>query len=137
MAKLKTRYVCQACGHAFEEFQSMSAKPLRKCPSCKKAKLKRLIGTGAGIIFKGGGFWQTDYRSENYKAGAKADAEASKPAEAKGDGAKADAGTKKDAAPVKSEGAKSEASKSEPAPKKAEAPGKPESKPTRSAKKGK
>ena len=48
-------YVCQACGHRFEEFQSMSADPLKKCPKCKKNKLERLIGTGAGVIFKGSG----------------------------------------------------------------------------------
>ncbi len=63
-------YVCESCGHAFEEFQSITAKPLRKCPECKKSALRRLIGTGAGIIFKGSGFYQTDYRSESYKKGA-------------------------------------------------------------------
>ena len=66
-------YVCDACGHSFEEFQSMTAKPLKKCPECGKAKLRRLIGTGAGIIFKGGGFYETDYRSESYQKDAKAD----------------------------------------------------------------
>ena len=66
-------YVCDACGHNFEEFQSMTAKPLKKCPECGKAKLRRLIGTGAGIIFKGGGFYETDYRSESYQKDAKAD----------------------------------------------------------------
>lgn len=63
-------YACEKCGHAFEEFQSITAKPLRKCPECKKLALRRLIGTGAGIIFKGSGFYQTDYRSESYKKGA-------------------------------------------------------------------
>ena len=62
-------YLCDACGHEFEEFQSITAKALRKCPECKKLKLKRLIGTGAGIIFKGNGFYETDYRSESYKKG--------------------------------------------------------------------
>lgn len=62
-------YCCDACGHQFEQFQSISAKSLRKCPGCKKPSLKRLIGTGAGIIFKGSGFYQTDYRSESYKKG--------------------------------------------------------------------
>jgi len=56
-----------------EEFQSMSAKPLRKCPECGKPKLKRLIGTGAGVIFKGSGFYQTDYRSDSYKKSAEAE----------------------------------------------------------------
>jgi putative FmdB family regulatory protein len=73
-------YVCDACGHAFEEFQSMSDKVLRKCPKCKKSKLRRLFGTGAAIIFKGGGFYQTDYRSESYKNAAKADSAPSEPA---------------------------------------------------------
>jgi len=76
-------YLCEACGHAFEEFQSMSAKPLRKCPSCGKLKLKRLIGTGAGVIFKGSGFYETDYRSDSYKKAAKAEKDA--PATGKGD----------------------------------------------------
>ncbi len=66
-------YLCNACGHKFEEFQSMKDPLLKKCPSCKKNKLQRLFGTGAAIIFKGAGFYQTDYRSESYKASAKAD----------------------------------------------------------------
>lgn len=66
-------YQCAACGHRFEEFQSMSAKALRKCPACKKAKLERLIGAGAGVIFKGSGFYQTDYRPTSYSADAKKD----------------------------------------------------------------
>ncbi|MCC7146414.1 MAG: zinc ribbon domain-containing protein [Phycisphaeraceae bacterium] len=70
-------YLCQACAHKFEEFQSMTAKPLRKCPACGKLKLKRLIGTGAGIIFKGSGFYETDYRSQSYKNAAKADKDSS------------------------------------------------------------
>jgi putative FmdB family regulatory protein len=68
-------YICRACDHAFEEFQSMSAKPLKKCPECGKQKLERLIGIGAGVIFKGSGFYETDYRSESYKKGAKADSD--------------------------------------------------------------
>ncbi len=66
-------YICQACDHAFEEFQSMTAKHLRKCPECGKLKLKRLIGIGAGVIFKGSGFYETDYRSDKYQKDAKAD----------------------------------------------------------------
>jgi len=64
-------YRCEACGHEFEEFQSISAGALRKCPKCKKLKLKRLIGGGAGFLFKGSGFYETDYRSESYKKGEK------------------------------------------------------------------
>jgi putative FmdB family regulatory protein len=65
-------YQCAACGHAFEKFQSITANPLRKCPECGKLKLKRLIGTGGGIIFKGSGFYETDYnRSSDYQEKAK------------------------------------------------------------------
>ena len=63
-------YICESCGHELERFQSITARPLRKCPKCGKSKLQRLIGTGAGIIFKGSGFYQTDYRSESYKKAA-------------------------------------------------------------------
>ncbi|MFM9959314.1 MAG: FmdB family zinc ribbon protein [Phycisphaerales bacterium] len=73
-------YICTACKHEFEEFQAMSAKTLKKCPSCGKPKLERKIGIGAGILFKGGGFYETDYRSESYKKAAEAE---TKPAEAK------------------------------------------------------
>jgi putative FmdB family regulatory protein len=64
-------YLCEDCGYKFERFQSIRARPLRKCPICKKTSLKRLIGSGAGLIFKGSGFYQTDYRSESYKKQAK------------------------------------------------------------------
>ena len=66
-------YACEACKHEFEEFQSITAAPLMKCPKCGKPRLKRLIGTGGGVIFKGSGFYQTDYRSESYKKGAEAE----------------------------------------------------------------
>lgn len=55
-------YECKACGHAFEELQSFSEPPLTKCPKCKKNKLERLFGGGGAIIFKGSGFYETDYR---------------------------------------------------------------------------
>lgn len=75
-------YECDACHHAFEEFQSMSDEHLKKCPKCGKKKLRRLLGAGAAIIFKGSGFYQTDYRSDSYKSSAKADeAKAAPPAD--------------------------------------------------------
>jgi putative FmdB family regulatory protein len=73
-------YVCAKCGHEFEKYQSIAAKPLAVCPeeNCTqkrwgKGKVKRAISAGAGLLFKGSGFYITDYRSENYKAGAKKD----------------------------------------------------------------
>ena len=60
-------YQCDGCGHTFEKFQSMSAPVLRKCPNCGQMQLKRLIGAGSAVIFKGSGFYETDYRSDNYK----------------------------------------------------------------------
>jgi len=72
-------YECDHCGHTFELFQSITDSAKRKCPECKKMKLRRLFGTGAAIVFKGSGFYQTDYRSDSYKKGAAAD----KPSEKK------------------------------------------------------
>lgn len=72
-------YLCASCNHTFEKFESMTANPSKKCPECGKLKLKRLIGAGAGVIFKGSGFYETDYRSDNYKQGQKN----AKPAETK------------------------------------------------------
>ncbi|OHB78795.1 MAG: FmdB family transcriptional regulator [Planctomycetes bacterium RBG_16_64_12] len=66
-------YVCNACDHRFELFQSITAGPKRKCPECGRLKLRRLIGPGAAIVFKGSGFYQTDYRSASYKKGADAE----------------------------------------------------------------
>ena len=66
-------YECDACGHEFELFQGINDAHKKKCPECKKLKLRRLFGTGAAVVFKGDGFYQTDYRSESYKKGAEAD----------------------------------------------------------------
>ena len=66
-------YECGECGHRWELFQQMSENRKRKCPECGRLKARRLIGPGAGIIFKGSGFYQTDYRSDSYKAEAKKD----------------------------------------------------------------
>ena len=65
-------YVCNGCDHEFELFQSIKAGVKRKCPECGRLKLRRLIGSGAAVVFKGSGFYQTDYRSESYKKGASA-----------------------------------------------------------------
>src|SRR5262245_44479431 len=67
-------HACDARTHTFADFQSITAEPLKVCPKCRKAKLRRLIGTGGGVIFKGSGFYQTDYRSESYKQAAAAEA---------------------------------------------------------------
>lgn len=108
-------YICGVCDHEFEAFQSITAKPLRDCPECGKKKVKRKIGTGAGIIFKGGGFYETDYRSESYKKSAEAD--------------KADKAAKTDAKPAESKAdsspkAESKPAKSNPKPSKSKSKGK-------------
>jgi putative FmdB family regulatory protein len=66
-------YICDACGHEFEAFESIKADPQRVCPSCREEKLRRKLGSGAAILFKGSGFYQTDYRSESYKKAARAE----------------------------------------------------------------
>lgn len=66
-------YRCNSCGHEFELFQSMKDHPKRKCPECGKNALERLIGAGAAVLFKGSGFYETDYRSKSYKKGADAE----------------------------------------------------------------
>jgi putative FmdB family regulatory protein len=78
-------YECDACGHTFELFQSISEPVQKKCPKCGKLKLRRLFGTGAAVVFKGSGFYQTDYRSESYKKGAEKDKKDKSPSESKGD----------------------------------------------------
>ncbi|MGD9690772.1 MAG: FmdB family zinc ribbon protein [Phycisphaerales bacterium] len=83
-------YQCNACRHRFERFQSMTARPITVCPSCGKKKVSRLIGTGAALLFKGSGFYITDYRSDSYKKAKDADKPAeSKPAETKSNEVKA------------------------------------------------
>ncbi len=108
-------YVCDACEHAFEEFQSITAKSLRKCPECSKLKLRRLIGTGAGFIFKGSGFYETDYRSDGYKKDQKADSGDSK-TKSSDDSSKKNT----DAATPESKTQKSDTKPAAPAPKKSE-----------------
>ena len=111
-------YVCLKCGHEFEKFQSMSDAPLKTCPKelCGlkkwgKGKVKKAISAGAGLIFKGSGFYITDYRSENYKAGAKSDS-----APASGGESKAASGdAKPSSSEKKSSPAKSESKPAKPA----------------------
>ena len=109
-------YKCDACGHAFEKFQQITAAAVKKCPKCGKSKVRRLISAGGGMIFKGSGFYITDYRSEGYSNAAKAESAAK-------DGATAEAGSKevavKDAgAKVEGKGeAKAEKSEAKPEPK--------------------
>ena len=81
-------YRCDACGHEFELFQQMSAPIKKKCPECATLKLKRLIGTGSGVVFKGSGFYETDYRSDSYKKAAKAEKDSAKPKDKKSESKK-------------------------------------------------
>jgi putative FmdB family regulatory protein len=74
-------YECAKCGHLFEKFQGINDAPLKQCPKCR-GRVKRLLGTGAGLLFKGSGFYITDYRSEGYKQAAKADVKPHTPAPA-------------------------------------------------------
>ena len=76
-------YECDACGHSFELFQSITESHKRKCPECGKLKLRRLFGAGAAIVFKGSGFYQTDYRSDSYRKSAEAERKASSSAKSK------------------------------------------------------
>ncbi len=73
-------YLCDACGDRRDHFQSMTEKPLAKCPACGSRKYRRLIGAGAGILFKGSGFHQTDYRSSGYREAAAKESGAQSPA---------------------------------------------------------
>ena len=66
-------YECNACGHQFELFQGINDPIKRKCPECGRLKLQRLFGIGAAVVFKGSGFYETDYRSDDYKKAAAAD----------------------------------------------------------------
>ena len=101
-------YICESCGYEFELVQRMSDPPRKLCPRCRK-KVTRKVGKGAGIIFKGSGFYATDYRSSDYKAKELADRSGS-PAPASGTKASKDSGgskASKDAGGTKGEGKKS------------------------------
>ncbi|MBM4027155.1 MAG: zinc ribbon domain-containing protein [Planctomycetes bacterium] len=103
-------YACENCQHQFDAFQSITAKPLRTCPACGKATLKRLIGTGAGIIFKGSGFYCTDYRSDGYKNAAKSETGGTSEKAAEKKESKAE--TKTASSPAAGESSKTEKKKS-------------------------
>ena len=98
-------YQCEACDHAFEEYQSIKAKPLRKCPSCGERKLVRLIGTGGGVIFKGSGFYQTDYRSAEYKKSAEAEKKTTEKSKPKDESSKGESSPSKSAGKPNESGA--------------------------------
>ena len=87
-------YECEACGHQLEVFQGINDEVLTKCPECKKKKLKRLFGSGAAIVFKGSGFYQTDYRSEGYKKAAAADSKSQSSDKSKSGSKKKSSGSK-------------------------------------------
>jgi putative FmdB family regulatory protein len=103
-------YICRACGHEFERFQSITSDPVRVCPECRLAKVDRKIGTGAGVLFKGSGFYETDYRSESYEKAKSAETRDAAPKEAGGKetgatevgSAPAESGTKRAETPPKS-----------------------------------
>lgn len=91
-------YLCNACGAELEIFQSITERPRRKCPECGKPRLQRQIGAGAGILFRGSGFYQTDYRSSSYRKAQKAESEGSAGGSGSGDSsASKDSGAKKTA----------------------------------------
>lgn len=91
-------YECDACEHEFELFQSISDPVKKKCPECGKLKLRRLFGTGAAVVFKGSGFYETDYRSESYKKGAAKDKK-----KAEGGGTKAEKSKKSEPSKAKAD----------------------------------
>jgi putative FmdB family regulatory protein len=116
-------YECEKCGKRLEKFQSMTSEPLKKCPACGKNALKRLISGGAGLIFKGSGFYITDYRDSNYKDAAKADT-----APAKSEGTSTESKPAADAKPA------SDSKPTEAAKPAAEAKPKPDAKPPAASK---
>ena len=94
-------YECDACQHRFELFQSITAAPKRKCPECGRLALRRLIGPGAAIVFKGSGFYKTDYRSESYRKAAAAEKKTNGDGSKKGKGKEKAAGKAEQASGAK------------------------------------
>ncbi len=97
-------YKCENCGHQFEQFQSITSKPLRVCPKCGQNTLNRLIGAGAGIIFKGSGFYATDYRNDSYKKAAAGEKKHSYKTPEKKESKPADSTASEKKSPSKTEG---------------------------------
>jgi putative FmdB family regulatory protein len=102
-------YICDDCGHEFEAYESITAEPRKDCPACSRPRLRRKIGPGAAILFKGSGFYQTDYRSDSYKKAAQAD----KPADG---AAKSSSSESSSPASTPASGGKSETPKPTPGP---------------------
>jgi putative FmdB family regulatory protein len=100
-------YECQDCGHTFELFQGINAPVETRCPKCEKETLKRLIGTGAAVVFKGSGFYQTDYRSEGYKKSAAADSKTSESKSSSGESSGDKSSTASPTPPKSSDGSAS------------------------------
>lgn len=103
-------YECDACGHKEEVFQNFSDPLIEKCPKCKKKKFRRLFGAGAALVFKGSGFYTTDYRSDSYQKAASAD----KPSESSS--SSSDSSTKSESTPAKSESKATESKSSDSKP---------------------
>jgi putative FmdB family regulatory protein len=95
-------YVCDDCGYEFEAFEPITSQPQKDCPECKVPRLRRKIGPGAAILFKGSGFYQTDYRSESYKKAAKAEKSPDSASPSKSEAGKAEAGKSASSAPASS-----------------------------------
>ena len=125
-------YKCDNCGYEFERFQPITAAAIKRCPQCGKSKVRRLISTGAGLIFKGSGFYITDYRDKSYSDKAKAE---SGSGDSKGEGkTETNSDSKSDSKPAETKSeAKSESKASDPKPKSEAKPAatKSESKPSK------
>src|SRR5262249_35053318 len=92
-------YICDECGHEFEAYESITAQPRTDCPECSRPRLRRKIGPGAAILFKGSGFYQTDYRSESYKKAAAAEKPSNGPAKSSSESASSTAASPSSTSP--------------------------------------